>query len=174
MDRRVLRAACLYRSISGCMVVILSDFKEAPELHWHLHVSMIRVEIFPYSFCILHYNDVTMGSMASQITSLTIVYSAVYKKTSKLCVTGLCDGNSPESDEFPVQMASNAENVSIWWRHHGYGAMTSMSASIWWIIFPHFIVWLVIVKTIAWIKYHQRCDHMRSLGCFKTPMSFWI
>ena len=25
-----------------------------------------------------HYNDVTMGSMASQITSLTIVYSAVY------------------------------------------------------------------------------------------------
>ena len=22
--------------------------------------------------------------------------------------------------EFPAQMASNAENVSIWWRHHGY------------------------------------------------------
>ena len=41
------------------------------------------------------------------------------KKTSKLRVSGLCVGNSPETGEFPAQMASNAENVSIWWRHHG-------------------------------------------------------
>ena len=40
------------------------------------------------------------------------------KKTSKLCVTGLCAWNSPRTGEFPAQMASNAENVSIWWRHH--------------------------------------------------------
>ena len=38
------------------------------------------------------------------------------KKTSKLRVTGLCVGNSPGTGEFPAQMASNAENVSIWWR----------------------------------------------------------
>ena len=49
------------------------------------------------------------------------------KKTSKLCVTGLCEGNSPVTSEFPAQMASNAENVSIWWRHHG-----------WWINWPLF------------------------------------
>ena len=40
------------------------------------------------------------------------------KKTSKLRVTGLCAGNSPETGEFPAQMASSAETVSIWWRHH--------------------------------------------------------
>ena len=40
------------------------------------------------------------------------------KKTSKLRVTGLCAGNSPETGEFPVQMARNAENVSIRSRHH--------------------------------------------------------
>ena len=40
------------------------------------------------------------------------------KKTSKLHVTGICEGNSPETGEFPAQMARNAENVSIWWRHH--------------------------------------------------------
>ena len=62
-----------------------------------------------------------MGTMASQITSITIVYSIVYsgadkKKTSKLRVTGLCEGNSPVTGEFPAQMASNAENVSISWR----------------------------------------------------------
>ena len=40
------------------------------------------------------------------------------KKTSKLCVTGLFVGNSPGTGEFPTQMTSNAENASIWWRHH--------------------------------------------------------
>ena len=40
------------------------------------------------------------------------------KKTSKLRVTGLCEGNTPVTGEFPSQRASNAENVSIWWRHH--------------------------------------------------------
>ena len=40
------------------------------------------------------------------------------KKTSKLRVAGLCAGNSPGTGEFPAQMNSNAENVSIWWRHH--------------------------------------------------------
>ena len=35
------------------------------------------------------------------------------KKTSKLGFTGLCVGNSPGTGEFPAQMASNAENVSI-------------------------------------------------------------
>ena len=42
------------------------------------------------------------------------------KKTSKLRVTGLCEGNSPVTGNFRSQRASNAENVSIWWRHHGH------------------------------------------------------
>ena len=40
------------------------------------------------------------------------------KKISKPRVAGLCAGNSPVTGEFPAQMASNAENVSFWWRHH--------------------------------------------------------
>ena len=42
------------------------------------------------------------------------------KKTWKLRVTGLCAGNLPGTGEFPAQMASNAENGPIWWRHHGF------------------------------------------------------
>ena len=38
------------------------------------------------------------------------------KKTSKLLLTGLCEGNSPLIDEFTAQRASNAENVSNGWR----------------------------------------------------------
>ena len=70
-----------------------------------------------------NYSDVIMGAMASQITNLAIVYSTVYsgadqRKHQSFRVTGLCVGNSPVTGEFPAQMASNAENVSIWWRHH--------------------------------------------------------
>ena len=69
-----------------------------------------------------HYSDVILSPVASQITSLTVAYSTVYpgrsNKVSKLCATGLCGGNSPVTGEFPTQRASNAENVSIWWRHH--------------------------------------------------------
>ena len=69
-----------------------------------------------------HYNDVIMSVMASQITSLTIVYSTVYsrrrsKKIAKLRVIGLCEWNSPVTGEFPAQRASDMENVFIWWRH---------------------------------------------------------
>ena len=52
------------------------------------------------------------------------------KKTSKLRVTGLCVGNSPVTGEFPAQMVSNAENVSIWWRHHVY--TKRYESSKWW------------------------------------------
>ena len=41
------------------------------------------------------------------------------KKTSKLLVTGLCEGNALVTGGFPSLWASNAENVSIWLSHHG-------------------------------------------------------
>ena len=57
-----------------------------------------------------------MGTMASQITSLTIVYSSVYlgadqRKHQSFASMTFVWGIS-------AQKASNAENVSIWLRHH--------------------------------------------------------
>ena len=60
-----------------------------------------------------------MGAMASQITCLPRhcllkrLFGRRSKKTSKLRVTGLCAGNSPVTGEFPAQMASKADDVSI-------------------------------------------------------------
>ena len=70
-----------------------------------------------------HQSDVIMGTIASQITSLTIVYSIVYSdadqskhqsSASLAFVRGIHRGpvNSPHK--------CNAENVSIWWRHHDW------------------------------------------------------
>ena len=62
-------------------------------------------------------SDVIKGVMASQITSVTCLLNRLFmrisNKTSKLRVTGVCEGNSPMTDDFPAQRASNAENVSI-------------------------------------------------------------
>ena len=43
---------------------------------------------------------------------LNRLFRHISKKTSKLRVTGLCAENSPETGEFPAQMASNAENAT--------------------------------------------------------------
>ena len=65
-----------------------------------------------------------MSAIASQITSLTIVHSTVdsdadQRKHQSSALVVIRAGNSPETGEFPAQMATDAENVSIWWRHHG-------------------------------------------------------
>ena len=62
--------------------------------------------------------------MASQITSLTSVYSIVYsgadqRKHQSSASLALC-GEYTGTGEFPAQMASYAETVSIWWRHHAW------------------------------------------------------
>ena len=62
-----------------------------------------------------------MGTMASQISSLIIVYSTVYsgaEQRKHQSASSVAFGNSPVTDEFPAQMVSKEENVSIWWRHH--------------------------------------------------------
>ena len=66
-------------------------------------MAYISVKYGPYKsnrlMSSLSYND------KSQITSLTIVYSSVYSGADqrKLRVTGLCEGNSPVTGEFPAQ-----------------------------------------------------------------------
>ena len=70
-----------------------------------------------------HYGDVIMGAIASQITSLTIVYSTVYsdadqRKHQSSASLAFVWRIHPGTGAFPAQMAKNAENVSIWRRHH--------------------------------------------------------
>ena len=126
--------------ISSCL------FSSDGETHWEKGISTIRLILIyvikqiislllispidysvdamqrPTSHFNFHCSDVIMSTMASHFTSLTIVYLTVYsgvdqkRKTSKLRVTDLCAGNSTVTSEFPTEMASNAENVSIWWR----------------------------------------------------------
>ena len=109
----------------------------------------------------LHYIDIIMTTMASQITSLTVVYSTVYpgadqRKKSRLRVTGLCAGNSPGTGEFPAQMASNAENVSIWWRHHDISFENVISYWFFASCPVHIVRYIMLHLTYLWDSFHER------------------
>ena len=96
------------------------------------------------------------------------------KKTSKLHATGLCAGNSPVTGEIFAQMASYAENISIWWRHHETRAFeyTGGYSSAY-----EFISYLVCVLSKFHIKYlaHTLKDMRYALYTtlrFKSPYIF--
>ena len=74
------------------------------------NLNLCAIQLFANRIC--HYDDVVMGAMASQITSLAIVYSTVYSDADQTKY------QSSASLAFVRgihrrQMASNAENVSI-------------------------------------------------------------
>ena len=58
-----------------------------------------------------------MSAMVSQITSLKIVSSTVYSGADQRKQLTLAFVRET-TGEFPVLRSSNAENVSIRWRHH--------------------------------------------------------
>ena len=58
-------------------------------------------------------------SPASPFFAQQLVQAQI-KENSKVRVTGLCEGNPPVTGRFVSQRACNAENISIWWRHHEY------------------------------------------------------
>ena len=95
-----------------------------------------------------HYDDVIMTTIASQVTSLTVVYSIVYSdaderkhqsSASLAFVWGI-----HRTGEFPAQRASYAENVSIWWRHHEWPLLWQTTTS-------NAFSWIKIIIMINWI-----------------------
>ena len=98
--------------------------------------------LYPQSWYYFHYNDVIMGAMASQITSLTIVYITVYsgayqRKHQSPTSLAFVWGIHRWTGEFPAQIAVKAENVSIWWRHH--------------------IIFTLVVMGSTFVSYQGRC-----------------
>ena len=63
---------------------------------------------------------------------LNRVFRRKSKKTSKFRVTGLCEGNSPVTSEFPTQRPVTRNfDAFIWWRHH---VRSNISRSLLWFI----------------------------------------
>ena len=70
------------------------------------------------------------------------------KKASKLCTTGLCEGNSP--------VTSDTENVSILWSQHG---LMWHHCNVFWRFDCTWLPWAIVIvieknKTTDWTGYH--------------------
>ena len=88
------------------------------------------------------------------VSELNRLFRRRSKETSKLRVTGLCVGNSPVTGEFPAQMASNAENVSIWWRHYEFRGGELMTR-------PHLSTKCIrnyIQRTCKIVRFESSCE----------------
>ena len=124
-----------------------------------------------------------MSSITSQITSVKIVFATVYsgteqRKHQKLHVTGLCAGNSPGTGEFPPQMASNLENVSIWWRHHESSCpdnsthLSNVSLCVWvsnaWYTYIY-----IFILNVYWFI-HNSTQHFNRHETHTSPKCFRI
>ena len=81
------------------------------------------------------------------------------KKTPKLRVTGLCAGNSPGTGDFPTQMVSNAENVSVWWRHH---VLVLLFTTLWCSLSSFYKFWRSL--HCDWLHSYQRVFMMYVLS----------
>ena len=92
-------------------------------LVWSVFTCILATAVL-YVTGVIYYNDVTMNSLASQITSFTIVYSTVNSRADQRNIKAPRHwplyGEFTRTGGFPAQGASNAENVSIWWRHHDW------------------------------------------------------
>ena len=116
---------------------------------------------------------------------LKYLFRRISKKTSKLRVTGLCAGNSPGTGEFPAQRASNAENVSVWRRHHDTihfnGVFPSLRGITWYSLLTHAADF--IERILMWLL-HNQCAFIKEganevnicdfADVHRLPSLFWI
>ena len=117
ISERAITYPCL--SFSGSLDSVWLDF----DCRWIAHnipVQQIRLKLESLRW--RHNGRDSVSNHQPYDWLLNRLFRRRWKKTSKLRVTGLCGGNLPGTGEFPTQMASNADNVSIWWRHHVHHA----------------------------------------------------
>ena len=118
---------------------------------WHINNPWLT----PVHNNTMHYCDVIMGATASQITSLTIVYSTIHSdadqrkhqsSASLAFVRGIHRWPVISPHKWPVTR-------KIWWRHHGIGRVHA------------FIVWYGLSPVGHWWEYYPGVPSIWSSHC---------
>ena len=95
------------------------------------------------------------------------------KKTWKLRVTGLCEGNSPVAGEFPAQMASNVEKFPFHWHtrvsyHYSDVIMSEMASQITGVS----IVYLAVCSGADQRKHQSSASLVIVQGIHRWPVNY--
>ena len=128
------------------------------DIHNWLWIStirwFIRFWLFIYVVSWLSIYVVSLGQLFETVSNyqlheclLNRLFRRRWKKTSKLRVTGLWEGNSPVTGEFPAQKASNAKKC--------FHLMTSS-----WIFLPFIIIAATLYGTL-WLHTSLLSHHSR-------------
>ena len=108
-----------YWRIHVCASLSVSELNQITATICRYHLRQSDLQMSCGTWLPVHYNDVIIGAIASQITSLTIVYPIVYSDADQRKHRSSASlAFERGTGEVPAQMASYAENVSIWWRRH--------------------------------------------------------
>ena len=118
----IYKQLCLHH----IQIFMFAWFTESYRCNTTSYVKTLVTDIAPvrakywgmYMLCFqwLHCSGVSNHQHLDCLFSLLSRHTS--KKISNLRVTGLCEGDPPVTGRFPSQRAANAENISIWWRHH--------------------------------------------------------
>ena len=102
--------ACRHWWCNAMAVDVLNDI-------WDFSNSVSSIYMFEFYITVTsEWARWCLKSPAARLFTQSFIQTP--RKISKLRMTGLCAGKSTVTGEFPAQMASIAENVSIWWRHN--------------------------------------------------------
>ena len=110
------------------MVFVLS-IENTPQSTSHLLIASITSWTINMSQISRSYYFPEYITVTSQITSVTVVYSTVYADVDQRKHQSSASLAFVEFAGDPTQMASNAEYVCIWWRHHGLCLSDGLSQS---------------------------------------------
>ena len=102
-------AGLLEPSISPCDPATVSTSLSIRSFNMGSKQRTLTRQIHHWSLRWRHNGRDSVSNLQPHDCLLNRLFRRRSKKTSKFRVTGLCVGK---------QMVSNAENVSIWWRHH--------------------------------------------------------
>ena len=106
-----------------------------------------------------HFNDVIMSVIASQISGVSIVCSTVLTCRSKKHQSSAATNFCAVTGEFPAQKASNAENISIWWRHH----QSNQSSNV-----------IVLHEILCYLPPPPRSPPRMESTCNKSKIAFYM
>ena len=104
------------RNVTVCSQYVHRSVTRRPLRRWYCRYSLGNMAQITLQW--RHNGNDSVSNHQPHDCLLNCLFRRRWKKTSKLRVTGLCVVNSSVIGEFSAQMASNGENVSIWWRHN--------------------------------------------------------
>ena len=140
----------------GVIILFVADRKVC------VFIEVQRIHRFYITKSVIHYIDIIMRAMASQITSLTIDYLTIYsgphqRKHESFVAQAFVQGIPRWPVNSAHKRASNRENVSIWWRHHAL-----------WIL--HWILGIMMISsTPIW-----KCSGFPETGIFVILQLMWM